>query len=203
MVSIDVTKLASKIKDGAKTVFQTMKENPAEGSIFDAAQKLGINNKEDLKAGIELFKEDPTGTVNSALQTLQEKGFKFSGAEMQKNNTKEFSVDNIGKSKTAETTAKAAKTTTTQTPQIEQKTTTEETADKTGSENTEEQGKNLEFGGILGKLGIKNEADLKAAWQKIKENPQETTQSMAKTLGLSENVATKISDLISKFVKKA
>lgn len=207
MVSIDVTKLASQLKSGAKDVLKNLKENPAEGSIFDAANKLGINSKEDLMAGVERFKADPTGTADSILKTLSEKGFKFSGTEEKAEGTKEFSVDNIGKSQAAETTnATTAKTTNaktaakTQTPQIEQKTTTEEVAD-TVEEETTETGNTQEFGGIFGKLGIKNEADLQAAVKKFKENPKESAQSIAKTLGLSDNITAKLSSIISKFTK--
>lgn len=193
MVSIDVTKIASQLKDGAKVALKNLKENPAEGSVFDAAKKLGINNKEDLKAGIELFKEDPTGTVNSAIQTLSEKGFKFGGTE---ESPKEFSVDNIGKSQTAQKTATKTATKT-QTPQIAQNTTTDEVEEET----TETKNNTQEFGGVFGKLGIKNEADLQAAVQKFKENPKETAQSIAKTLGLSDNLTSKLSSIISKFTK--
>lgn len=207
MVSIDVTKLASQLKSGAKDVLKNLKENPAEGSIFDAANKLGINSKEDLMAGVERFKADPAGTADSILKTLSEKGFKFSGTEEKAEGTKEFSVDNIGKSQAAETTkATTAKTTTaktaakTQTPQIEQKTTTEEAAD-TVEEETTETGNTQEFGGVFGKLGIKNEADLQAAVKKFKENPKESAQSIAKTLGLSDNITAKLSSIISKFTK--
>ena len=207
MVSIDVTKLASQLKSGAKDVLKNLKENPAEGSIFDAANKLGINRKEDLMAGVERFKADPTGTADSILKTLSEKGFKFSDTEEKAEGTKEFSVDNIGKSQAAETTkATTAKTTNaktaakTQTPQIEQKTTTEEVAD-TVEEETTETGNTQEFGGIFGKLGIKNEADLQAAVKKFKENPKESAQSIAKTLGLSDNITAKLLSIISKFTK--
>lgn len=77
MVAFDIAKIAKILTKGAKTAFTALKENPVEGSIFDAAKKLGINNKGDLKAGIEMFKENPGETISSALNTLQEKGFKF------------------------------------------------------------------------------------------------------------------------------
>lgn len=77
MVAFDIAKIAKVLTQGAKTAFTALKENPVEGSIFDAAKKLGINNKGDLKAGIEMFKENPGETISSALNTLQEKGFKF------------------------------------------------------------------------------------------------------------------------------
>ena len=77
MVEFDIAKIAKVLTQGAKTAFTALKENPVEGSIFDAAKKLGINNKGDLKAGIEMFKENPGETISSALNTLQEKGFKF------------------------------------------------------------------------------------------------------------------------------
>lgn len=81
MVSINVANIASKLKDGAKVALNNLKENPPEGSIFDAAQKLGINNKEDLQAGIELFKENPQETMKVAAETLSEKGFDFGAAK--------------------------------------------------------------------------------------------------------------------------
>lgn len=77
MVAFDIAKIAKVLTQGAKTAFTALKENPVEGSIFDAAKKLGINNKGDLKAGIEMFKENPGETISSALNTLQEKCFKF------------------------------------------------------------------------------------------------------------------------------
>ena len=56
MVAFDIAKIAKILTKGAKTAFTALKENPVEGSIFDAAKKLGINNKGDLKAGIEMLK---------------------------------------------------------------------------------------------------------------------------------------------------
>lgn len=200
MVSIDVAKIASKVKDGAKVVLNNLKENPAEGSIFDAANKLGINSKEDLKAGFELFKEDPAGTVQTAFQSLTEKGFKFGGEENQEG-SKEFSIENIGQNITKATAAKTATTANTTAETVAQTQTTNVVEDTDATEEAQTND-TKDFGGVFGKLGIKNEEDLKAGIQKFKENPSETAQSIAKSLGLSSNVTEKLASIISKIATK-
>lgn len=81
MVAIDIAKIAKTVAGGAKNVLKGLKENPAEGSIFDAAKKLGINSKDDLKAGLSKLKENPKETIASAVNTLEEKGFKLGGTK--------------------------------------------------------------------------------------------------------------------------
>lgn len=167
MVSINVANIASKLKDGAKVALNNLKENPPEGSIFDAAQKLGINNKEDLQAGIELFKENPQETMKVAAETLSEKGFDFGAAK-----AKEVMS---GQAEGAE----------------------EGAAD--GAANTKKQ---EEFGGILGKLGIKSLDDLQGGIKKFFEKPVETTKAVGQAAGLSDNLTEKLAGLIGKLFKK-
>lgn len=152
MVAFDIAKIAKILTKGAKTAFTALKENPVEGSIFDAAKKLGINNKGDLKAGIELFKENPGETISSAINTLQEKGFKF-------NNVQDVVSGGVA----------------------------------------QQAGNNQEFGGILGKLGIKNMDDLQAGLELVKEDPNGVTQDISQTLGLSENTTEKLGKVIKHF----
>lgn len=152
MVAFDIAKIAKILTKGAKTAFTALKENPVEGSIFDAAKKLGINNKGDLKAGIELFKENPGETISSAINTLQEKGFKF-------NNVQDVVSGGVA----------------------------------------QQAGNNQEFGGILGKLGIKNMGDLQAGLELVKEDPNGVTQDISQTLGLSENATEKLGKVIKHF----
>ncbi len=171
MVSINVANIASKLKDGAKVALNNLKENPPEGSIFDAAQKLGINNKEDLQAGIELFKENPQETMKVAAETLSEKGFDFGAAK-----AKEVMS---GQAEGAEEGA-------------------EEGAAE-GAANTKKQ---EEFGGILGKLGIKSLDDLQGGIKKFFEKPVETTKAVGQAAGLSDNLTEKLAGLIGKLFKK-
>ena len=152
MVAFDIAKIAKILTKGAKTAFTALKENPVEGSIFDAAKKLGINNKGDLKAGIEMLKENPGETISSAINTLQEKGFKF-------NNVQDVVSGGVAK----------------------------------------QDGNNQEFGGILGKLGIKNMDDLQAGLELVKEDPNGVTQDISQTLGLSENATEKLGKVIKHF----
>lgn len=152
MVAFDIAKIAKILTKGAKTAFTTLKENPVEGSIFDAAKKLGINNKGDLKAGIEMLKENPGETISSAINTLQEKGFKF-------NNVQDVVSGGVA----------------------------------------QQAGNNQEFGGILGKLGIKNMDDLQAGLELVKEDPNGVTQDISQTLGLSENATEKLGKVIKHF----
>ena len=152
MVAFDIAKIAKILTKGAKTAFTALKENPVEGSIFDAAKKLGINNKGDLKAGIEMLKENPGETISSALNTLQEKGFKF-------NNVQDVVSGGVA----------------------------------------QQAGNNQEFGGILGKLGIKNMDDLQAGLELVKEDPNGVTQDISQTLGLSENATEKLGKVIKHF----
>ena len=167
MVSINVANIASKLKDGAKVALNNLKENPPEGSIFDAAQKLGINNKEDLQAGIELFKENPQETMKVAAETLSEKGFDFGAAK-----AKEVMS---GQAEGAEEGAAE------------------------GAANTKKQ---EEFGGILGKLGIKSLDDLQGGIKKFVEKPAETTKAVGQAAGLSDNLTEKLAGLIGKLFKK-
>lgn len=167
MVSINVANIASKLKDGAKVALNNLKENPPEGSIFDAAQKLGINNKEDLQAGIELFKENPQETMKVAAETLSEKGFDFGAAK-----AKEVMS---GQAEGAEEGAAE------------------------GAANTKKQ---EEFGGILGKLGIKSLDDLQGGIKKFFEKPVETTKAVGQAAGLSDNLTEKLAGLIGKLFKK-
>lgn len=171
MVSINVANIASKLKDGAKVALNNLKENPPEGSIFDAAQKLGINNKEDLQAGIELFKENPQETMKVAAETLSEKGFDFGAAK-----AKEVMS---GQAEGAEEGA-------------------EEGAAE-GAANTKKQ---EEFGGILGKLGIKSLDDLQVGIKKFFEKPAETTKAVGQAAGLSDNLTEKLAGWIGKLFKK-
>ena len=158
MVAFDIAKIAKTLTQGAKTAFTALKENPVEGSIFDAAKKLGINNKGDLKAGIEMFKENPGETISSALNTLQEKGFKF-------NNVQDMVSGGVAQQ----------------------------------AQQGQQAGNNQEFGGILGKLGIKNMDDLKAGLELVKEDPNGVTQDISQTLGLSENTTEKLGKVIKHF----
>ncbi len=167
MVSINVANIASKLKDGAKVALNNLKENPPEGSIFDAAQKLGINNKEDLQAGIELFKENPQETMKVAAETLSEKGFDFGAAK-----AKEVMS---GQAEGAEEGAAE------------------------GAANTKKQ---EEFGGILGKLGIKSLDDLQGGIKKFFEKPVETTKAVGQAAGLSDNLTEKLAGWIGKLFKK-
>lgn len=158
MVAFDIAKIAKTLTQGAKTAFTALKENPVEGSIFDAAKKLGINNKGDLKAGIEMFKENPGETISSALNTLQEKGFKF-------NNVQDMVSGGVAQQ----------------------------------AQQGQQAGNSQEFGGILGKLGIKNMDDLQAGLELVKEDPNGVTQNISQTLGLSENTTEKLGKVIKHF----
>lgn len=167
MVSINVANIASKLKDGTKVALNNLKENPPEGSIFDAAQKLGINNKEDLQAGIELFKENPQETMKVAAETLSEKGFDF------------------GAAKAKEVMSGQA-----------------EGAEEGAAEGAADTKKQEEFGGILGKLGIKSLDDLQGGIKKFFEKPAETTKAVGQAAGLSDNLTEKLAGWIGKLFKK-
>ena len=167
MVSINVANIASKLKDGAKVALNNLKENPPEGSIFDAAQKLGINNKEDLQAGIELFKENPQETMKVAAETLSEKGFDF------------------GAAKAKEVMSGQA-----------------EGAEEGAAEGAADTKKQEEFGGILGKMGIKSLDDLQGGIKKFFEKPVETTKAVGQAAGLSDNLTEKLAGWIGKLFKK-
>lgn len=167
MVSINVANIASKLKDGAKVALNNLKENPPEGSIFDAAQKLGINNKEDLQAGIELFKENPQETMKVAAETLSEKGFDFGAAK-----AKEVMFGQA------------------------------EGAEEGAAEGAADTKKQEEFGGILGKLGIKSLDDLQGGIKKFFEKPAETTKAVGQAAGLSDNLTEKLAGWIGKLFKK-
>lgn len=60
---------------GTKFCEKVQSGNFAEGSIFDAAQKLGINNKDDLKDIFAKFKENPKETLGDAFTKLNDQGF--------------------------------------------------------------------------------------------------------------------------------
>lgn len=221
-MNIDISKITANLKDTAKAAVKQMKDNPAQGSIFDAANKLGINNMGDLKAGIELFKEDPKATAKEAFTTLAEKG--FFGEDTQ-NKVKEFSIDNIGSNLGTDTT-KSTETKQTETTQKEEakpsqeevKAAVDEAVDEAVAEaeaeetttatNQDDKGEKIietkdkeEFGGLLGKLGIKNTDDLSKGLKNFFDNPQETTESAAEKLGINEDTAKKLSSFVAKFAK--
>ena len=135
MVAFDIAKIAKILTQGAKTAFTALKENPVEGSIFDAAKKLGIIN------------------------TLQEKDFKFNN-ECSRRGQRHCSLQ---------------------------------------AQQGQQAGNNQEFGGILGKLGIKNMDDLQAGLELVKEDPNGVTQDISQTLGLSENTTEKLGKVIKHF----
>lgn len=64
-----------KVKEFANNAFTELSKNPTQGSLFDAFNKLGINNMDDLKAGIDMLKEDPKATLKSFNDELMEKKF--------------------------------------------------------------------------------------------------------------------------------
>ena len=55
-----------------------------EGSIFDAAQKLGINNTDDLKGVWAKIKQNPSETIGNALNSLHDQGFVLGGFNQKK-----------------------------------------------------------------------------------------------------------------------
>lgn len=122
MVAFDIAKIAKVLTQGAKTAFTALKENPVEGSIFDAAKKF--NNECSRR-----------GRRHCSLQAQQ--------GQQARNNQ--------------------------------------------------------EFGGILGKLGIKNMDDLQAGLELVKEDPNGVTQDISQTLGLSENTTEKLGKVIKHF----
>lgn len=99
-----------------------------------------------------MLKENPGETISSAINTLQEKGFKF-------NNVQDVVSGGVA----------------------------------------QQAGNNQEFGGILGKLGIKNMDDLQAGLELVKEDPNGVTQDISQTLGLSENATEKLGKVIKHF----
>ncbi len=181
-MNIDISKITANLKDAAKSGLKTLQENPAEGSIFDAAKKLGINNKDDLKAGIELFKEDPSGAAKTAFSELAEKG--FFGDET-KDKVKEFSVNNIGKN-VGKAQATDTKQITTQNTVAKEATTEEVAEEKTEQTSGEDTG--------LSSI-------VKTVIKKVKENPTGGLESVVKSLGLSGETAQKVSSIVSKFIK--
>ena len=62
--------------------------------------------------------------------------------------------------------------------------------------------KQEEFGGILGKLGIKSLDDLQGGIKKFFEKPAETTKAVGQAAGLSDNLTEKLAGLIGKLFKK-
>lgn len=106
-----------------------------------------------------MFKENPGETISSALNTLQEKGFKFNN-ECSRRGRRHCSLL---------------------------------------AQQGQQARNNQEFGGILGKLGIKNMDDLQAGLELVKEDPNGVTQDISQTLGLSENTTEKLGKVIKHF----
>ena len=187
MVAIN-PETVSKLKNFATTQFNKRVANPQEGTIFDACNKLGIKNTDDLKAGFELFKENPTEAIGTAYKDLQEKGFKlntdynrqhgFINNNQQKNNVQN-NVNTQSAQNAEETEAE-----------------TDEGVETTTAENEKIPNAWAE---LAKKLGITNTKDLKAALAKLKENPNETAQSAVSKLGGSEELAQKVGKFATKF----
>ena len=60
---------------GDKFTEKVQSGNFAEGSIFDAASKLGINSKDDLKDLFAQFKADPKATMGDTFAKLKDTDF--------------------------------------------------------------------------------------------------------------------------------
>ena len=56
--------------------------NIQEGTIFEAASKLGVNNTNDLKGLFEQVKQNPMQTILGAMDTLHESGFRAGQANV-------------------------------------------------------------------------------------------------------------------------
>lgn len=186
----------SKLKNYATTQFNKRVANPQEGTIFDACNKLGIKNTDDLKAGFELFKENPTEAIGTAYNELREKGFTlntdYNRERAALKNKPEKSVQNKPE------TAKTTQTTNT----VKANEDTEEVAEEAEEETTDNSVKGKEqspLEKLAEKLGIKNSKDLEAAMAKLKANPNETAQSAVSKLGGSEELAAKVGKLATKF----
>lgn len=188
MVAIKPETIA-KLKNYATTQFNKRVANPQEGTIFDACNKLGIKNTDDLKAGFELFKENPTEAIGTAYKDLQEKGFKLNTDYNRKhgyinNNNQKNNVQNNVNTQTAQNT---------EATETDEAVETAETAENEGEKIPNA------WADLAKKLGITNTKDLKAALAKLKENPNETAQSAVSKLGGSEELAQKAGKLAAKF----
>ncbi|MCR5260318.1 MAG: hypothetical protein K6C94_00590 [Candidatus Gastranaerophilales bacterium] len=90
--------------------------NIPEGSIFDAASKLGINNTDDLKGAFEKVKANPKETITNALNKLHDQGFIIGQPNKKTDAAK--GTEAAAKTETVEETDAVAKE---ETPQIEDK----------------------------------------------------------------------------------
>ncbi len=64
---IKLVNIVGQVQTGAAQGVQGQNQQGGGQSIF---QKLGINSTDDLKAGFELFREDPSGTSKVVAETL-------------------------------------------------------------------------------------------------------------------------------------
>ena len=165
--------VANKAGDGFNKVMQSGFK--PEGSIFDAASKLGINNTDDLKSMFAKVKENPTETIGNALNTLHDSGFRLgqTNANRQANNTNATNANApVNQTQTAQRT---------ETPQIE---------DSTNQAVPEDNNDMKSIQDALKRAGLDlNDRDVQQNINKFIDNPDEIKKFIAQKMGIGGEAA--------------
>jgi len=149
-----------------------------EGSIFDAASKLGINNTDDLKSAFAKVKENPMEEISGALNKLHDSGFRLG----QKNaNAAQQTKTETAKAETTNTAAKASTVENEVTDKVD-------TAEETSVQEETQQTDNSAFESVkntLKKAGLDiGDKEVQSNLAKFVDNPAKLKEFIAQKLGI-------------------
>ncbi len=144
-----------------------------EGSIFDAASKLGINNTDDLKGAWAKIKQNPSETIGNALNSLHDQGFVLGGFNQKKTENADAAVATQANPQAVAQEAQPAE-------EVPEANEVEET--KAADSNPMDQ-----MVGMLKSAGITNPADMTSILTECKDNPDKLSELIKKfTVGGGE-----------------
>ena len=145
-----------------------------EGSIFDAASKLGIKNTDDLKSAFAKVKENPMEEISGALNKLHDSGFRLG----QRNAN---AAQETNKTETKNTVAKASTVENQVTDKVDtaEETTVQEETQKTDNSAFESVKNTLKKAGL--DIGDK---EVQSNLAKFVDNPAKLKEFIAQKLGI-------------------
>ena len=147
-----------------------------EGSIFDAASKLGINNTDDLKSAFAKVKENPMEEISGALNKLHDSGFRLG----QKNaNAAQETKTETAKAETKNTTAQASTVENEVAVDTAEETTVQEETQQTDNSAFESVKNTLKKAGL--DIGDK---EVQSNLAKFVDNPAKLKEFIAQKLGI-------------------
>lgn len=150
-----------------------------EGSIFDAASKLGIKNTDDLKSAFAKVKENPMEEISGALNKLHDSGFRL--GQRNANAAQETNKTETAKTETKNTVVKASTVENEVTDKVDtsEETTVQEETQKTDNSAFESVKNTLKKAGL--DIGDK---EVQSNLAKFVDNPAKLKEFIAQKLGI-------------------